>query len=159
MSRLLRQRRMNPRGFAPSNIDKKGDKDKMTTRNRYYNPNPLKKETSDCVVRALAKATRSEWDNVYEDLFKIGLELKVMPNDHEAWHEYLNRNGFVRHSLKVKKGQKRMRVNEFAKKHKQGTYVLRVANHIVACVDGYYYDTWDCGNSAVYSYFKLETDE
>lgn len=131
----------------------------MISRNRYFNPNPKKNKAGDCVIRAICKATNRDWDSVFTDLIKLAFEMKYMPNDSEVWHEYLKRNGFVRHSLKVKKGQKRIRVNEFAERHKKGTYILKVANHIVACVDGYYYDTWDCGDCAVYSYFKLKADE
>lgn len=130
----------------------------MITRYKYFNPNPKKNKAGDCVVRAICKATGRDWDSVFTDLVELAFEMKYMPNDDVVWHEYLKRNGFVRHSIKVKKGQKRIRVNEFAEKHK-GTYILKVANHIVACVDSYYYDTWDCGDYAVYSYFKLKTDE
>lgn len=128
----------------------------MKTRNRYYNPNPLKKETSDCVVRALCKATGKGWEDVYKGLCEVGFDLKVMPSSDEAWIKYLENEGFKRVALPVKKGQRRMRVNDFAKKNKKGTFILRVANHIVTCVDGYYYDLWDSADSAVYAYFTKE---
>ncbi len=124
------------------------------TRNKYYNPNPLKKETGYCVVRALCKATSKEWDEVYTELFKIGLELKVMPNSDEAWRQYLINNGFEYRKIPVKKGMKRPTVQTFSMNHKQGTYVLRVANHIVTCEDGYYYDLWDSGHCSLYGYWE-----
>ena len=124
------------------------------TRNRYYNPNPMKKTTGDCVVRAMCKATGREWDDVYRELFVIGFELKVMPNSDEAWKAFLIQNGFIYHKIPVKKGSKRPKVNEFAKNNKQGTYVLRVANHLVTCQEGYYYDLWDSGSCALYGYWE-----
>uniref|UniRef100_A0AB39C7W1 Peptidase n=1 Tax=Bacillus phage KoopaTroopa TaxID=3234046 RepID=A0AB39C7W1_9CAUD len=124
------------------------------TRNRYYNPNPKKIRTSDCVVRSMCKATGKDWDTVYKELFEIGFELKVMPNSDEAWKEYLKREGFIYHKLTIKKGSKRPRVAEFAQKNKTGTFVLSVAKHIVTCEDGYYYDTWDCGDYAMYGYWE-----
>lgn len=130
------------------------------TKNKYYNPNPKKLETSDCVVRALCKATGKDWDTVFEELVTIGRELKVMPNSDEAWKEYMDRFGFIKHSLPVKKGKPRLRVDGFARSlGKKGTYVLRVANHLVTCSDGFYYDIWDCGDSAVYNYFEYRGDE
>ena len=128
----------------------------MTTksRNKYYNPNPLKKETGDCVVRSLTKATGLEYDNVYKELFEIGFELKVMPNCDEAWKEFLIRKGFIYHPIKVKKGSKRPTVASFSKDNKEGTYVLRVANHVVTCEDGYYYDIWDSGTCSMYGYWE-----
>lgn len=126
----------------------------VKSKNKYYNPNPLKKSTSDCVARAICKATGKDWDTVYAELFKIGFELKVMPNDDEAWKEYLIRAGFIYHSIKVKKGSRRPTVDSFARSHRKGTFVLRVANHIVTCEDGYYFDTWDCGDKSLYGYYE-----
>lgn len=55
--------------------------------------------------------------------------------------------GFV-----IKKGNKRPTVAGFAtehkKKKKKGAYILKVANHVVAVVDGIYYDTWDSGDKS-----------
>lgn len=127
------------------------------TRNRYYNPNPKKNDTSDCVVRALCKATGKDWDTVYAELYDIGFELKVMPNDKDAWREYLKRNNFIEHKISNKKGTKRPKVQSFASSNKKGTFVLQVAKHIVTCEDGYFYDTWDCGGSALYSYWEKKS--
>lgn len=127
---------------------------KTKTRNKYYNPNPSKKETGDCVVRALCKATDKDWDAIYKELFELGFELKVMPNSDEAWKEYVKRNGFIHHKISNKKGSKRPTVASFAKEHKEGTFVLNVANHIVTVKDGYYFDTWDCGHKSLYGFYE-----
>lgn len=124
------------------------------SRNKYYNPNPLKKETGDCVVRAMTKALDRDWDSVFKELFEIGFELKVMPNNDEAWKALLIKNGFVLHKVTNKRGSKRPTVQSFASEHKKGTYVLRVANHIVTCQDGYYYDLFDSGESSLYGYWE-----
>lgn len=127
---------------------------KSKTRNKYYNPNPLKKETGDCVVRAFCKATGKDWDVVYKELFELGFELKVMPNSRDNWKEYLDRNNFIKHSIKVSRGSRRPTVDSFARNNPKGTFVLQVANHIVTVVDGYYYDTWDCGSRSLYGYWE-----
>jgi hypothetical protein len=126
----------------------------MKTRNKYYNPNPKKLEIGDCVIRALCKATDSDWDTIYRELFEIGFELKVLPNDDLAWKQYLKNKGFIEHKISNKKGTKRPTVASFAQTNKKGTFVLRVANHVVACVDGYYYDLWDSGNKSLYGYWE-----
>lgn len=126
----------------------------MKTRNKYFNPNPLKKDTGDCVVRALVKATGKDWDTVYTELFHLGFELKIMPNSDEAWKEYVERNGFIKHKISNKKGSKRPTVQSFAEKNKKGTFILNVANHIVTVVDGYYYDIWDSGEKSLYGYYE-----
>ena len=133
----------------------KGDVSMATkSLNRYYNPNPKKLGTNDCVIRSICKATDKDWDVVYRELCEIGFELKVMPNADESWKEYLMRNHFIQHKVSNRKGMKRPTVSSFAAQNKKGTYILRVANHLVACVDGYYYDTWDCGDKSLYGYWE-----
>lgn len=125
--------------------------------NKYYfykNENPLKKETCDCVIRALVTATGESWDNIYKDLFQIGFEWKVMPNSKEAWEELLIRKGFTRNKISNAKGSKRPTVKEFTKEHIEGTYILQVANHLTVSKDGVYYDIWDCGDKSLYSYWS-----
>lgn len=128
----------------------------IKTRNKYFNPNPKKREdASDCVVRALCKATGKDWDTVFNELVEIAFELKVMPNSDDAYKVYLERSkDFKEHKISIKKGSKRPTVQSFAEKHKKGTFVLRVANHLVTVKDGYFYDTWDCGIKSVYKYWE-----
>lgn len=126
----------------------------VKSRNKYYNPNPLKKETGDCVVRAICKATGKDWDTVYMEIGKLGFEMKEPPNYRSVWKKYLENNNFIYHSIPVKKGSKRPTVASFAETHTKGTFVLRVAKHIVTCEDGYYYDLADFADSAVYSYYE-----
>lgn len=127
----------------------------MKSKNKYVNPNPLKKETGDCVVRAISLLTDRDWDTIYKELFNIGFELKVMPNSDEAWKAYLIKNGFKYYPLKAVKGKKRMTVDKFTRtnEYNDGKYLLRVANHIVTVVDGYSLDIWDCSSSCVYGYW------
>lgn len=35
---------------------------------KFYNANPLKKYTPDCVIRSLSCATHRSWDEVYDEL-------------------------------------------------------------------------------------------
>lgn len=125
------------------------------TKNRYYNPNPRKHEVGDCVIRAFCKATGEYWETIYKELCELGLEIYDLPNGTVTWKEWLERrDDFIEHSISVKKGQKRPTVDSFTRKHKEGTYILRVANHLVTVEGGYYYDTWDCGDKAVYKYWE-----
>lgn len=126
----------------------------VKTKNKYYNPNPLKKETGDCVIRALCKATGKDWDTVFSELIDIAMEFKELPNSDNVWKTYLINNGFIQHKVSNKKGSKRPTVDSFARSNKSGVFVLRVANHVVTCDNGYYYDLWDSGHCAVYGYWE-----
>lgn len=122
---------------------------------QYYQPNKkdLKDTYGDCVIRALTKVTGKSWLEVFDELLPYARELQCMPNSKPAYETYLLNNGFEYVGVSNKKGTKRPTVESFTKAHKEGTYILRVANHIVASVDGVYYDTWDCGSKSMYGYW------
>ncbi len=128
----------------------------MSKNYKYWQPNKcdLKDKYGDCVIRALTKVLNKEWREVFDDLVPIARELQCMPNGKPCFEKYLKDNGFVYHGISNTKGTKRPTVDRFTKDHKEGTYFLRVANHVVASVDGYYYDTWDSGHKPLYGYWE-----
>lgn len=128
----------------------------MASRNyKYYQPNKkdLKDNYGDCVVRALTKLLNMEWLEVFNELIPIAADLQCMPNAKPCYERYLKSKGFEYHGISNKKGTKRPTVDRFAKDHKEGAYFVRVANHVVAVVDGVYYDTWDSGECKMYGYW------
>ena len=48
-----------------------------------------------------------------------------------------------------------MTVQKFCEKHRKGKYILSVANHEVAVVDGKYWDTYESFGRKVYKYYEL----
>lgn len=79
-----------------------------------------------------------------------------MPNGKQCYESYLKENGFTYHGISNKKGSKRPTVDRFAKDHKSGIFFLNVANHCIAVVDGFYYDTWESGSCCLYGYWEKE---
>ena len=129
----------------------------MASKNyKYYQPNKkdLKDAYGDCVIRAFTKATSKTWETVFDELVPIARELQCMPNSKASYQRYLIENGFTYNGISNKKGSKRPTVDRFAKDHPKGVYVLVLANHLVACVDGIYYDTWDSGYKSLYGYWE-----
>lgn len=126
----------------------------MASRYKNFQPNPKKHKVGDCVLRAMCKAMEKDWDEVYRELCEVGFEVKAMPNDDKAWKEYLKRAGFTEHKIPVPKGSKRPTVQSFAESHEAGTYVLKVANHVVTCHEGRFYDIWDCGKKSLYGFWE-----
>lgn len=131
-------------------------------RYRYYQPNnkDLKDEYGDCTIRALCKALGITWTEAFEKCIGFmreeqcllsGMTLKQYKKVYGAF-------GFEYYGISNKKGTKRPTVESFAKNHKRGTYILNIANHQVAVVDGYYYDTWDCGEKSLYGYFEKKQE-
>lgn len=114
-----------------------------------------RKRAADCTVRALMKLLGVTWEEAYDELCKQGRRLKRMTNETECVYAALAGYGYVKRSISVGKGSKRPTVASFAADHPKGHYLLNVANHVVACVDGHYYDSWDCGDKCLYGYMEL----
>ena len=109
-----------------------------------YNPNPEGKRTDDCVVRAIAKVMGYDWEKAYADLSVSGMQNHDLWNKNYVWINYLRKNGFNR-AIIPNTCPDCYSVEQFCKDHPRGTYVLGTGTHVVAIVDGNYYDTWDSG--------------
>lgn len=126
---------------------------------KYYQPNSkdMKDRYGDCTIRALSKALGLSWLEAFDLTVPLCREFQV-PNiffaPAEIERQMVTQLGFEYHGISNKKGTKRPTVMSFAKSHPEGTFLLNVANHVVACVDGIYYDTWDCGDKSLYGYYE-----
>ena len=115
------------------------------------NPNPLGKQTSDCVVRAIAIATEQSWKRTYRELCDLGEIEAEMPNANYVWGLDLKDKG-ARQFLLPESCPQCITVRAFCEKYPDGIYVIGTGTHAVAVIDGDYYDAWDSGNE-VPSYF------
>jgi hypothetical protein len=115
------------------------------------NPNPLGKQTSDCVVRAIAIATEQSWKRTYQELCELGEIEAEMPNANSVWGLYLRNKG-GKQFLLPESCPACITVRAFCEKHPTGVFVIGTGSHAVAVIDGDYYDAWDSGNE-VPSYF------
>ena len=124
----------------------------------YYQPNEkdLKDKYGDCTIRALSKALGVTWLEAFDLTIPYCREYQT-PNIFNLpcaiERTILDKLGFDYTGISNKKGHKRPTVESFAKDHASGTYILNVANHEVAVVDGKYYDTWDSGRCSLYGYY------
>ena len=128
-------------------------------RYQYYQPNSkdLKDEYGDCTIRALSKALGLSWLETFDLTIPLCREYQVAnvfyaPSRVER--KIIEPLGFKYYGISNKRGSTRPTVYSFAKDHPKGTYLLNVANHVVALVDGIYYDTWDCGDKCMYGYYE-----
>lgn len=119
----------------------------------YYNPNPSNQRVGDCTIRALSKALDKEWETVYVETACEGLKLYDMPSANHIWGAVLRQHGYEQRAL-PSKCPACTTVEEFAKEHPKGVYVLSCESHTVAVEDGDYYDTWDSGEEVVLYYWQ-----
>lgn len=47
-------------------------------------------------------------------------------------------------------------VKDFAQDHPKGRYVVGTGTHVIAVIDGNYYDTWDSGEEIPVYYWEKE---
>lgn len=105
----------------------------------YYNANPMNRNISDCVVRALAVLTDRSWREVYDELTDLAGDVAMMFDRVEFVEDYLDdRYNRECHYAKT--------VGEFAKEHPYGKYAVTMDSHITALVNGKIIDTFNPEN-------------
>ena len=121
-----------------------------------YNPNPARALVGDCVIRAISKLTGKSWDDVYLGIAMQGFVDKDMPSSNAVWDNYLRANGYNKFII-PNTCPDCYTVEAFANEHPEGRFLLATGSHVIAVVDGDYYDTWDSGmETPIYYYTKQE---
>ena len=121
----------------------------------YTNPNPIKRNIGDCVIRAIAIATDSSWEKIYMDLCAEGLEMADLPNSNAVWSSYLKKLGF-RKSIVPDTCPDCYTVADFADDNPYGLYILCTGSHVVTIIDGNIFDAWDSSSEIPIFYFYKE---
>ncbi len=121
----------------------------------YRNPHPKALLTTDCVVRAVSLAFDKDYLEARRELNRSKKELGFGSyKDTKFIYKYLE--VFDRIVLKVPKGVPRVKVDDFTKFFKEGTYIVKLAKHIVCVKDGKLLDTWDSSYRSVYTAWKIK---
>lgn len=118
-----------------------------------YNTNPVSNLVGDCVVRAISILTDETWDDVYWGIAIQGFLIKDMPSSNSVWGKYLTLKGFRREVI-PNTCPACYSVREFCEEHPYGKYLLATGSHVIAVVDGDYYDTWDSGDEIPIYYWE-----
>lgn len=122
---------------------------------KFYNPNPQEKKTDDCVIRALTKALDCDWEtaSVYAMTQQIRDSDIFIKN--YVWGNLLLRNGYTRHSL-PNTCPDCYTVRDFANDFRRGLYIVGTGDHVLAVIDGDYYDSFDSGDMIPIIYYRKE---
>lgn len=126
------------------------------------NPNPawkvkrgLRWDRPDCVVRAVANATGWEWLDAFDWLVNKARRDFTSISDGTRLHGWLEEHGGKWTACKAERGKRRMTALDFAKSHPEGRYLLKLANHDTAVVNGKILDTYNCGDACVYGFVDM----
>jgi hypothetical protein len=120
---------------------------------KNLNINPLHRRADDCTVRAIAKVLGERWEDVYTDLCLEGLRFYDMPSANHVWGSYLKKRGFTKHIIPDTCPQC-YTVAEFAEDNPHGSYILALSGHVVAIIDGDWYDSFNSGDRIPVYYWK-----
>ena len=124
---------------------------------QYYNPNPKANLVGDCVIRALSLALNQDWDTCYLNVASAGFRSKDMPSSNAVWGNYLKHHGFKRYII-PNDCPDCYTIEDFCNDTPYGLYVLATGTHVVTCIKGDWYDTWDSGKEIPIYYFKKEEE-
>ena len=74
-----------------------------------------------------------------------------------VWGAYLKKHGFVREVI-PNTCPDCYTVADFCREHPKGTFILALSGHVVAVIDGKYFDTWDSGEELPIYYWHRKED-
>ena len=123
----------------------------------YMNLNPIKRNTNDCVIRALALVMDKCWDEVYIALAREGLALCDMMEANSTWGNYLKRNGYTQAVL-PNTCPLCYTLKDFCEDYPIGRYIVATGSHVIAVIDSDWFDTSNSGSEIVTYYFYREGD-
>lgn len=123
---------------------------------KYYNANPKRIHTSDCVIRSLALATDSDWETVYKALCRLGNKMCMLPNERRVWVKYLKDNGWVQKRQPKKQDGTKYSGAEFAAVVKSSRVIIMSigVRHLSVVKNKQVWDIWDCTDRHVGIYFE-----
>jgi len=107
---------------------------------KFYNANPLKRYTPDCVIRSISCATHKSWDEVYDELSDLAQYYGTMFDQKDFVIWYLDSNYERVPFLPLK-------VGDVAREYPNNIILCTMRGHI-CCIKppGIIYDTFDPSN-------------
>lgn len=119
---------------------------------RYFQPNPSGLNIGDCTVRAICAVTGKSWHEALDDLCAVSHDLLDMPSANRVLAAYMDSIGFGRQKL-INQCPNCITVADFATTHPHGIYILGPHEHVVAVINGDWWDSWDSGSTIPEYYF------
>lgn len=119
----------------------------------HFNPNPFGLSTEDCTVRTLCVILKLDWDGAHRLLCDTAREMGLMPSNPAVMWALLKKRGFTRSAL-PDRCPTCYTVADFAREHPHGTYVVATGTHILAIINGDWYDSWNSGDEVPVYYWQ-----
>ena len=122
-----------------------------------YEPNPVRTGAIDCSTRALAKALNVSWERAYVMKCLNGFLMGDEGVSDDVWGSVLRQHGFRRYMV-PNTCPDCYTVEEFAKDHPVGTYVVKTQDHVATIQEGNVFDSWNSLHRTVIYYWTDRKD-
>jgi hypothetical protein len=122
---------------------------------KQYNANPVNNHVGDCVIRAISVLTGQDWMTTKIGIFIESCLMYSTESANNVWHNYLRKLGYTRYVV-PNTCPNCYTVKDFCIDHPYGKYLVALDGHVVAVINGDYYDTWDSGNEVPIYFWKKE---
>ena len=109
----------------------------------------------DCVIRAVSRLENLTWEQAFISICVFAYVHCDMPSSNAVWSAYLRSRGYRQHSLPLNCPEC-YTLQDFCREHPAGNFLVGTGTHVVAVIDGDYYDAWDSGNEVIDRYFTRE---
>lgn len=107
------------------------------------------------MIRGISILTNRPWEDTYLEIAVQGYFMYDMPSSNEVWGSYLKTRGYKKKII-PNTCPDCYTVKNFCEDNPYGRFLLATGTHVIAVIDGDYYDTWDSGNEIPVYYFSKE---
>lgn len=94
-----------------------------------------------------------DWNTAHKALCDLSGDMADMPSADRVFEEYMRCIGFSKKRL-IDRCPNCYTVEDFASDHPSGVYILGPHEHVVAVVNGDWYDSWNSGKTIPTYYFR-----
>lgn len=124
----------------------------------YFNANPKRKATGDCVIRALSLATGKSWADILRMLCDISVITGYMVEDTRTYDKLLMGLGWLKQRQPRKPDNTKYTGREFCEKlefeNRNEKIIAHIGGHHMTCFCNHtIWDTWDCSRKCIGNYW------
>lgn len=107
------------------------------------------------MIRAISILENKDWDDVLLELTIQSYMMKDILSSNNVWSNYLWQHGYERMII-PNTCPNCYTIEQFTRDYPKGEYLLATGTHVVAVIDGNYFDTWDSGHEIPIYYWRKE---
>lgn len=122
----------------------------------YYNCNPHRRLTDDCVIRAISSLTGDSWEETLRQLTETSIETGYMLNTPECYSVYLESLGFTKRNQPTQKDGKKIKFKDFVTWFDGHAFCHCGKGHVTYVADNSTWDIWDVSNEIVGIYWSKD---